>query len=128
MKTSRSWKRDLYPPINLADVILSPGLLWNLSSHDLLKEQLAIEAVKPLTDCVLVPCSGISEGEDPKLELLADPEIFYNATGCLRYYQLKYKKQNFENGAYLFWQARMFLVVLNSASITLSCALLINQF
>ncbi|XP_067247143.1 plakophilin-2 [Chanodichthys erythropterus] len=60
------------------------GLLWNLSSHDLLKEQLAIEAVKPLTDCVLVPCSGISEGEDPKLELLADPEIFYNATGCLR--------------------------------------------
>lgn len=60
------------------------GLLWNLSSHDLLKEQLAREAVKPLTDSVLVPCSGISEGEDPKLELLADPEIFYNATGCLR--------------------------------------------
>ncbi|KAK2892768.1 hypothetical protein Q8A67_012756 [Cirrhinus molitorella] len=60
------------------------GLLWNLSSHDLLKEQLAREAVKPLTDGVLVPCSGISEGEDPKLELLADPDIFYNATGCLR--------------------------------------------
>ncbi|XP_077090527.1 plakophilin-2 isoform X1 [Siphateles boraxobius] len=60
------------------------GLLWNLSSHDLLKEQLTREAVKPLTDSVLVPCSGISEGEDPKLELLADPEIFYNATGCLR--------------------------------------------
>ncbi|XP_067283207.1 plakophilin-2 [Pseudorasbora parva] len=60
------------------------GLLWNLSSHDLLKEQLAREAVKPLTDSVLVPCSGISEGENPKLELLADPEIFYNATGCLR--------------------------------------------
>ncbi|XP_039524377.1 plakophilin-2 [Pimephales promelas] len=60
------------------------GLLWNLSSHDLLKEQLAREAVKPLTDSVLVPCSGISEGEDPKLELLADPETFYNATGCLR--------------------------------------------
>uniref|UniRef100_A0A672MW03 Plakophilin-2-like n=1 Tax=Sinocyclocheilus grahami TaxID=75366 RepID=A0A672MW03_SINGR len=60
------------------------GLLWNLSSHDLLKEQLAREAAKPLTDNVLVPCSGISEGEDPKLELLADPDIFYNATGCLR--------------------------------------------
>ncbi|XP_051547435.1 plakophilin-2-like isoform X1 [Myxocyprinus asiaticus] len=60
------------------------GLLWNLSSHDLLKEQLSREAVKPLTDSVLVPCSGLSEGEDPKLELLADPEIFYNATGCLR--------------------------------------------
>ncbi|XP_056311706.1 plakophilin-2 [Danio aesculapii] len=60
------------------------GLLWNLSSHDLLKEQLSREAVRPLTDSVLVPCSGISEGEDPKLELLADPDIFYNATGCLR--------------------------------------------
>ncbi|XP_050964398.1 plakophilin-2 [Labeo rohita] len=60
------------------------GLLWNLSSHDLLKEQLAREAVEPLTVGVLVPCSGISEGEDPKLELLADPDIFYNATGCLR--------------------------------------------
>lgn len=76
-KTSRS-------SINLADFILSPGLLWNLSSHDLLKEQLTREAVKPLTDSVLVPCSGISEGEDPKLELLADSETFYNATGCLR--------------------------------------------
>lgn len=60
------------------------GLLWNLSSHDLLKEQLAREAVKSLTDNVLVPCSGISEGEDPKLDLLADPDVFYNATGCLR--------------------------------------------
>ncbi|XP_043093868.1 LOW QUALITY PROTEIN: plakophilin-2 [Puntigrus tetrazona] len=60
------------------------GLLWNLSSHDLLKEQLARDAARPLTDSVLVPCSGISEGEDPKLELLADPDIFYNATGCLR--------------------------------------------
>ncbi|XP_053541981.1 plakophilin-2 isoform X2 [Ictalurus punctatus] len=60
------------------------GLLWNLSSHDMLKEQLGREAVKPVTETVLVPCSGITEGEDPKLELLADPEVFLNATGCLR--------------------------------------------
>ncbi|KAI5100229.1 plakophilin-2 [Silurus meridionalis] len=60
------------------------GLLWNLSSHDMLKEQLGRDAVKPVTDSVLVPCSGITEGEDPKLELLADPEVFLNATGCLR--------------------------------------------
>ncbi|XP_062849923.1 plakophilin-2 [Trichomycterus rosablanca] len=60
------------------------GLLWNLSSHDMLKEQLCREAVQPLTNNVLVPCSGISEGEDPKLELLADTEVFLNATGCLR--------------------------------------------
>lgn len=59
-------------------------MLWNLSSHDMLKEQLGREAVKPVTEAVLVPCSGITEGEDPKLELLADPEVFLNATGCLR--------------------------------------------
>lgn len=50
----------------------------------MLKEQLGREAVKPVTEAVLVPCSGITEGEDPKLELLADPEVFLNATGCLR--------------------------------------------
>ncbi|XP_076862933.1 plakophilin-2 [Brachyhypopomus gauderio] len=60
------------------------GLLWNLSSHDMLKEQLCREVVTPLTDTVLVPCSGISEGENPKLELLADSDVFLNATGCLR--------------------------------------------
>ncbi|XP_026866744.2 plakophilin-2 [Electrophorus electricus] len=60
------------------------GLLWNLSSHDMLKEQLCTEVVKPLTDTVLVPCSGVCEGEDPKLEMLADPDVFLNATGCLR--------------------------------------------
>ncbi|XP_072528585.1 plakophilin-2 [Salminus brasiliensis] len=60
------------------------GLLWNLSSHDMLKEHLSRDVVKPLTDSVLVPCSGISEGEDPKLELLADAEVFLNATACLR--------------------------------------------
>lgn len=60
------------------------GLVWNLSSHDMLKEQLGREAVQPLTDNVLVPCSGIYEGENPKLDLLSDPEVFLNATGCLR--------------------------------------------
>lgn len=37
-----------------------------------------------LTKSVLVPTSGISEGENPKDELLADGEAFHNATGCLR--------------------------------------------
>lgn len=50
----------------------------------MLKEQLGREAIKPLTNSVLVPCSGITEGEDPKLDLLADSEVFLNATGCLR--------------------------------------------
>ncbi|XP_070298387.1 plakophilin-2-like, partial [Salvelinus sp. IW2-2015] len=34
---------------------------------------------------VLVPCSGLSEGENPKMGMLADPiDNLYNATGCLR--------------------------------------------
>ncbi|XP_058481203.1 plakophilin-2 [Solea solea] len=60
------------------------GLLWNLSSHDLLKERLSKDALSVLTKSVLVPSSGISEGENPKDELLADDEVFHNATGCLR--------------------------------------------
>uniref|UniRef100_A0A8C7DH22 Plakophilin 2 n=1 Tax=Oncorhynchus kisutch TaxID=8019 RepID=A0A8C7DH22_ONCKI len=60
------------------------GLLWNLSSHDLLKEHFSKEAMEILTTSVLVPCSGLSEGENPKDAMLADPDTFYNATGCLR--------------------------------------------
>nr|XP_020455084.1 plakophilin-2 isoform X2 [Monopterus albus] len=60
------------------------GLLWNLSSHDLLKERLSREALSILTQSVLVPSSGISEGENPKDEFLADADVFYHATGCLR--------------------------------------------
>ncbi|KAG7496128.1 plakophilin-2 [Solea senegalensis] len=60
------------------------GLLWNLSSHDLLKERLSKDALSVLTKSVLVPSSGISEGENPKDELLADDEVFHHATGCLR--------------------------------------------
>ncbi|XP_039996726.1 plakophilin-2 isoform X2 [Xiphias gladius] len=60
------------------------GLLWNLSSHDLLKERLSREALPVLTQSVLVPSSGISEGDNPKDELLADADVFHYATGCLR--------------------------------------------
>ncbi|CAN9508455.1 unnamed protein product [Ophioblennius macclurei] len=60
------------------------GVLWNLSSHDVLKERLSRQTLSVLTRSVLVPSSGIYEGENPKHELLADAEAFYNATGCLR--------------------------------------------
>ncbi|XP_022605219.1 plakophilin-2 [Seriola dumerili] len=60
------------------------GLLWNLSSHDILKERLTREALPVLTQSVIVPSSGISEGENPKDELLADADVFHYATGCLR--------------------------------------------
>lgn len=61
-----------------------PGLLWNLSSHDCLKDQISKEGLKILTKSVIIPCSGLAEGENPKDDFLAHPEIFYNATGCLR--------------------------------------------
>lgn len=67
-----------------AKFLLSAGLLWNLSSHDLLKEHLSAEVPSVLTKSVLVPTSGISEGENPKDQLLADDAAFHNATGCLR--------------------------------------------
>ncbi|XP_056443547.1 plakophilin-2 [Gadus chalcogrammus] len=60
------------------------GLLWNLSSHDVIKEHLSQDGFSVLTSKVLVPCSGLSEGENPKDELLADADTFHNATGCLR--------------------------------------------
>ncbi|KAJ8268804.1 hypothetical protein COCON_G00114110 [Conger conger] len=60
------------------------GLLWNLSSNDILKEYLSKEAPETLTKSVLIPCSAIYEGENPKDDLLAHPDIFYNTTGCLR--------------------------------------------
>ena len=72
-------------PIIKCIAISLPGLLWNLSSHDLLKECLSRGAsLSVLTHSVLVPSSGIFEGENPKDELLADADAFHNATGCLR--------------------------------------------
>uniref|UniRef100_A0A3B4FTX5 Plakophilin 2 n=1 Tax=Pundamilia nyererei TaxID=303518 RepID=A0A3B4FTX5_9CICH len=60
------------------------GLLWNLSSHDMLKEAFSDRALSTLSRSVLVPSSGIFEGENPKDELLVDDETFINATSCLR--------------------------------------------
>lgn len=51
------------------------GLLWNLSSTDQLKEELVKEALPVLNECVVIPF-----GQKNPL----DPEIFFNATGCLR--------------------------------------------
>ncbi|XP_069801607.1 plakophilin-1 [Dendropsophus ebraccatus] len=61
------------------------GLLWNLSSTDQLKEELVRDALPVLNECVVVPfTSGSSDNSmsGPKTSL--DPEIFFNATGCLR--------------------------------------------
>uniref|UniRef100_A0A8C4RZ11 Plakophilin 2 n=1 Tax=Erpetoichthys calabaricus TaxID=27687 RepID=A0A8C4RZ11_ERPCA len=60
------------------------GLLWNLSSSDDLKHTLISKALQPLTKSIIVPCSGWPDGDCPKEDLLHDPDIFYNATGCLR--------------------------------------------
>ncbi|XP_042325700.1 plakophilin-2 [Sceloporus undulatus] len=60
------------------------GLLWNLSSNDQLKNLLIREALKPLTETVLIPYSGWPDRDYPKSSIIPDPDIFYNATGCLR--------------------------------------------
>ncbi|KAF2979827.1 hypothetical protein EK904_012851 [Melospiza melodia maxima] len=60
------------------------GLLWNLSSNDQLKHLLVREALQTLTEAVLVPHSGWPDRDYPKSSVLPDPDIFYNATGCLR--------------------------------------------
>ncbi|RMC02856.1 hypothetical protein DUI87_20048 [Hirundo rustica rustica] len=60
------------------------GLLWNLSSNDQLKNLLVREALQTLTEAVLIPYSGWPDRDYPKSSVLPDPDIFYNATGCLR--------------------------------------------
>lgn len=54
------------------------GVLWNLSSRDNLKEKLAVEALPPLTENILVSlCKSIPLSPSER-------EIFNNTTGCLR--------------------------------------------
>ncbi|XP_071993343.1 plakophilin-1 [Engystomops pustulosus] len=60
------------------------GLLWNLSSTDQLKEELVKEALSVLNECVVVPFTGWTDYPVSGHKSLLDPEIFFNATGCLR--------------------------------------------
>ncbi|XP_071332427.1 plakophilin-1 [Trachinotus anak] len=57
------------------------GLLWNLSSSDELKEELSMTALPALTENVVVPFNGWS---DNSTNNNIHPDVFYNATGCLR--------------------------------------------
>ncbi|XP_074164851.1 LOW QUALITY PROTEIN: plakophilin-1 [Sminthopsis crassicaudata] len=60
------------------------GLLWNLSSTDELKQELITEALPVLTDRVIIPFSGWCDGNSNMSRETVDPEVFFNATGCLR--------------------------------------------
>ncbi|KAJ8370402.1 hypothetical protein SKAU_G00104300 [Synaphobranchus kaupii] len=57
------------------------GLLWNLSSADNLKPELIKSAMPVLTESIVVPFTCWS---DNSITNNVDPEVFYNATGCLR--------------------------------------------
>ncbi|KAJ0064298.1 hypothetical protein NL108_001603, partial [Boleophthalmus pectinirostris] len=57
------------------------GLLWNLSSSDELKADLISKALPVLTNNVIVPFTSWS---DNTANNNIHPEVFYNATGCLR--------------------------------------------
>lgn len=61
-----------------------PGLLWNLSSTDELKEELVADALPVLADRVIIPFSGWCDGNSNMSRDVVDPEVFFNATGCLR--------------------------------------------
>ncbi|MEE6493068.1 hypothetical protein FKM82_016719, partial [Ascaphus truei] len=60
------------------------GLLWNLSSTDQLKEELVKDALPVLNECVVIPYSGWSQNSSSTQRSGIDPEVFFNATGCLR--------------------------------------------
>lgn len=60
------------------------GLLWNLSSTDQLKDELVRDALPVLNECVVIPFSGWTENSVPGQKSNMHPEIFFNATGCLR--------------------------------------------
>lgn len=70
-------------PLTPASAPPAPGILWNLSSSDHLKDRLARDTLEQLTDLVLSPLSGA--GGPPLIQQNAsEAEIFYNATGFLR--------------------------------------------
>ncbi|KAM4796574.1 plakophilin-1 [Rhinophrynus dorsalis] len=60
------------------------GLLWNLSSTDQLKEELVKEALPVLNESVVIPFTGWSGNSMSGHKGAIDPEVFFNATGCLR--------------------------------------------
>lgn len=66
---------------NVSFVGMCAGILWNLSSKDNLKEKLAKETLPELTEKILIPLSGGSEGIQ---QSASEADIFYNTTGCLR--------------------------------------------
>lgn len=65
-----------------AHIFGNKGLLWNLSSADELKGELIATALPALTESVLVPFTGWSESTATNN---IHPDVFYNATGCLRW-------------------------------------------
>ncbi|KAM3618062.1 uncharacterized protein V6R79_014747 [Siganus canaliculatus] len=57
------------------------GLLWNVSAADELKDELIATALPALTENVVMPFTNWS---DSIANNNIHPEVFYNATGCLR--------------------------------------------
>ncbi|KAF7652280.1 hypothetical protein LDENG_00098810 [Lucifuga dentata] len=66
------------------------GLLWNLSSSDELKEELIATALPVLTESVVVPFTCWS---DSSANNNIHPDVFYNATGCLRNLSCAHQKE-----------------------------------
>lgn len=61
------------------------GIFWNLSSSDNLKDRLARDTLEQLTNLILTPLSA-SRNAAIIQQNASESEIFYNATGFLRYF------------------------------------------
>nr|XP_055044217.1 plakophilin-1 [Misgurnus anguillicaudatus] len=60
------------------------GLLWNLSSADILKPELIKTVLPQLTESIVVPYSGWPVSSTDSTDKHIEPEVFDNTTGCIR--------------------------------------------
>ncbi|KAF7470364.1 hypothetical protein GHT09_018335 [Marmota monax] len=63
-----------------------PGVLWNLSSYDVLKMPIIQDALEVLTNVVIIPHSGWENSplqDDQKIQLHSS-QVLRNDTGCFR--------------------------------------------
>ncbi|XP_007903000.2 plakophilin-3 isoform X1 [Callorhinchus milii] len=59
------------------------GILWNLSSNEMLKKSLAQDTLEEVTERILIPLSGWNAGTSV-FPNSTEEEIFYNTTGYFR--------------------------------------------
>lgn len=77
----RKAQEDFFQSLVTSVFLQYVGLLWNLSSADELKGELTATVLPVLTENVVVPFTCWS---DKSTNNNIHPDVYYNATGCLR--------------------------------------------